>query len=70
MPRSACARSRSGAADYIPKPKSNRELTNSAAFRRDLIEKIRALGTRRRQRLSSARPAAGRSRHSARAGSR
>jgi two-component system chemotaxis response regulator CheB len=44
-----------GAADYIPKPESNRELTNSAAFRRDLIEKIRALGTRRRQRLSSAR---------------
>src|SRR5258707_14574037 len=29
-----------GAADYIPKPESNRELTNSAAFRRDLIEKI------------------------------
>jgi two-component system chemotaxis response regulator CheB len=44
-----------GAADYIPKPESNRELTGSAAFRRDLIEKIRALGARRRQRLSSAR---------------
>jgi two-component system chemotaxis response regulator CheB len=44
-----------GAADYIPKPESNRELTSSAAFRRDLIEKIRALGARRRQRLSSAR---------------
>src|SRR5258707_3581291 len=44
-----------GAADYIPKPEANRELTNSAAFRRDLIEKIRALGVRRRQRLRSAR---------------
>jgi two-component system chemotaxis response regulator CheB len=44
-----------GAADYIPKPESTRELTNSAAFRRDLIEKIRVLGARRRQRLSSAR---------------
>jgi two-component system chemotaxis response regulator CheB len=44
-----------GAADYIPKPESNREITNSASFRRDLIEKIRALGTRRKQRLSSAR---------------
>jgi two-component system chemotaxis response regulator CheB len=44
-----------GAADYIPKPESTRELTNSAAFRRDLIEKIRVLGARRRQRLGSAR---------------
>ena len=44
-----------GAADYIPKPESNREITNSASFRRDLIEKIRALGARRKQRLSSAR---------------
>jgi two-component system, chemotaxis family, protein-glutamate methylesterase/glutaminase len=44
-----------GAADYIPKPESNREITSSASFRRDLIEKIRALGTRRKQRLNSAR---------------
>jgi two-component system chemotaxis response regulator CheB len=44
-----------GAADYIPKPESNREITSSASFRRDLIEKIRALGARRKQRLNSAR---------------
>jgi two-component system chemotaxis response regulator CheB len=44
-----------GAADYIPKPETTREITSSTAFRRDLIEKIRALGTRRKQRLSSAR---------------
>ncbi|HEY6256888.1 MAG TPA: chemotaxis response regulator protein-glutamate methylesterase [Xanthobacteraceae bacterium] len=44
-----------GAADYVPKPESTREITNSASFRRDLVEKIRALGARRKQRLSSAR---------------
>jgi two-component system, chemotaxis family, protein-glutamate methylesterase/glutaminase len=44
-----------GATDYIPKPESNREITSSASFRRDLIEKIRALGARRKQRLSRAR---------------
>jgi two-component system, chemotaxis family, protein-glutamate methylesterase/glutaminase len=43
-----------GAADYIPKPESTREITSSAAFRRELIEKVRALGTRRRQRLRAA----------------
>ena len=31
-----------GAADYIPKPETNREVTTSATFRRDLIDKIRA----------------------------
>lgn len=35
-----------GAADYIPKPASNREVTTSVTFRRDLIEKIRQLGLR------------------------
>ena len=35
-----------GAADYIPKPGSNREMSASTAFRRDLIEKIRQLGQR------------------------
>src|SRR5215831_11992862 len=30
-----------GAADYIPKPETNREVTTSASFRRDLIEKVR-----------------------------
>jgi two-component system chemotaxis response regulator CheB len=33
-----------GAADYIPKPDNNREVTGSVSFRRDLIEKIRQLG--------------------------
>ena len=35
-----------GAADYIPKPPSVREVTVSADFRRELIEKIRQLGQR------------------------
>jgi two-component system chemotaxis response regulator CheB len=39
-----------GAADYIPKPETNRGVTTSATFRRDLIEKIRELGARRRRR--------------------
>jgi two-component system chemotaxis response regulator CheB len=50
-----------GAADYIPKPETTREITGSATFRRELIEKVRALGTRRRQRLGAARPLAWRS---------
>lgn len=45
-----------GAADYIPKPESNREVTTSAVFRRDLIEKIRALGSRRRPMALRAMP--------------
>src|SRR3989440_5861731 len=39
-----------GAADYIPKPDSNRGITTSPAFRRELIEKIVELGGRRRRR--------------------
>jgi two-component system, chemotaxis family, protein-glutamate methylesterase/glutaminase len=35
-----------GAADYIPKPSTDREVTASATFRGELIEKIRALGLR------------------------
>jgi two-component system, chemotaxis family, protein-glutamate methylesterase/glutaminase len=38
-----------GAADYIPKPTTNREVTTSTSFRAELIEKIRALGKRRRR---------------------
>jgi two-component system, chemotaxis family, protein-glutamate methylesterase/glutaminase len=38
-----------GAADYIPKPATNREVTTSLPFRAELIEKIRALGKRRRR---------------------
>jgi two-component system chemotaxis response regulator CheB len=37
-----------GAADYIPKPLTTREIAISMAFRRELIEKIKALGGRRR----------------------
>src|SRR5438552_4021378 len=38
-----------GAADYVPKPATNREVTTSASFRRELIEKIRQLGARRKR---------------------
>ena len=38
-----------GAADYIPKPASTREVTGSPAFRRELIEKVRHLGARARR---------------------
>ena len=45
-----------GAADYIPKPDNNREVTGSVSFRRDLIEKIRQLGlTSKRLRLANLR---------------
>jgi two-component system chemotaxis response regulator CheB len=50
-----------GAADYIPKPQTAREATTSVEFRRELIEKIRNLGRRRRllqrQPVPSATPA-------------
>jgi two-component system chemotaxis response regulator CheB len=45
-----------GAADYIPKPGSNREVSASTAFRRDLIEKIRELGLRARRLRRAAPP--------------
>lgn len=37
-----------GAADYVPKPETNRGVTTSFEFRRELIEKIRYLGGRRK----------------------
>jgi two-component system chemotaxis response regulator CheB len=43
-----------GAADYIPKPETSREVTTSATFRHDLIERIRTLGNRRRRPTSPA----------------
>src|SRR5262252_8262506 len=43
-----------GAADYIPKPETNRGVTTSATFRRELIDKIRQLGSRRRNALARA----------------
>jgi len=39
-----------GAADYIPKPETNRGVTTSAEFRRELVDKVRTLGARRRRR--------------------
>ena len=39
-----------GAADYIPKPVSEGGVMTSVTFQRELIEKIRALGVRRRKR--------------------
>ena len=45
-----------GAADYISKPETNRGVTTSATFRRDLIEKVRELGGRRRKRRAPAAP--------------
>jgi len=44
-----------GAADYIPKPESNREFTTSQSFQRELIDKIRALGARRKRGLIAPR---------------
>ena len=53
-----------GAADYIPKPEAEGGIMTSANFQREVIEKIRALGVRRRQRPLPAfqvrRPLAGR----------
>jgi two-component system chemotaxis response regulator CheB len=43
-----------GAADYIPKPETNREVTTSTTFRHDLIEKIKHLGARRRRPMPAA----------------
>ena len=37
-----------GAADYVPKPEGDRELMSSNSFRRELIDKIRVLGSRRK----------------------
>jgi two-component system, chemotaxis family, protein-glutamate methylesterase/glutaminase len=45
-----------GAADYIPKPETNHGITTSATFRRELIDKIRQLGGRRRRRDLLPRP--------------
>jgi two-component system, chemotaxis family, protein-glutamate methylesterase/glutaminase len=43
-----------GAADYISKPETNREITMSPEFRRGLIERIRALGRRQLSRFPRA----------------
>jgi len=46
-----------GATDYIPKPASNREVTGSPSFRRDLIEKVRQLGLRSKRLRQPSLPA-------------
>src|SRR5262245_64386906 len=46
-----------GAADYIPKPETTREVTTSESFRRDLVDKIRALAARRKPGPLAAEPA-------------
>lgn len=43
-----------GAADYIPKPSTNRELTGGQDFEHELIEKVKAFGDARRHRPTSA----------------
>ncbi|HVY57906.1 MAG TPA: chemotaxis response regulator protein-glutamate methylesterase [Xanthobacteraceae bacterium] len=47
-----------GAADYIPKPETNREVTTSATFRRELIEKVKQLGGKRKRSAARAAPPA------------
>ena len=47
-----------GAADYIPKPHTTREVTTSASFRRELIDKIKALGSRRKHVAAASAPPA------------
>src|SRR5262245_36778988 len=37
-----------GAADYIPKPETTRDITTSLSFRRELVENVRLLGARRK----------------------
>jgi two-component system chemotaxis response regulator CheB len=44
-----------GAADYIPKPETSGEITASSSFRRQLIDKIHALGSRRKRSAPQAR---------------
>lgn len=50
-----------GAADYVAKPTTSREVNTADDFRRDLTEKVLTLGARRRQRVpASAAPTPGR----------
>lgn len=49
-----------GAKDYVPKPENNRGVTTSVDFRRELIEKVKALGRPRSGREACERPPAGR----------
>lgn len=44
-----------GAADYVSKPETSREITTSPVFRRELVQRIRTLGRRQRSRALLAR---------------
>ncbi len=44
-----------GAADYVPKPESTSEVTTSIDFRRELIEKVKALGAKAKRFRAPAR---------------
>lgn len=49
-----------GAADYLPKPESNSGVSTSPEFRRELLEKVKALGTKgkiKSRRAQSLKPA-------------
>lgn len=51
-----------GAADYVPKPSSSRDIRTGDEFRRELLAKVKTLGTVRRRRRAAARgkgPASG-----------
>jgi two-component system, chemotaxis family, protein-glutamate methylesterase/glutaminase len=43
-----------GATDYVPKPESNRGVSTSPEFQRELVEKVRQLGARRARRARRA----------------
>jgi two-component system chemotaxis response regulator CheB len=45
-----------GAADYVPKPESNSGVTTSAEFKREVVQKIKALGGRALMRTGRAAP--------------
>lgn len=47
-----------GAADYIPKPTSTRDMTGGQDFKHVLVEKVKALGARRRSGRRGSAPAA------------
>lgn len=43
-----------GAADYVSKPETNREITTSPVFRRELVQRIRTLGRRQKEKARAA----------------
>lgn len=45
-----------GATDYVAKPESNRDVTVSPSFRREIVERIRQLGRRRAHPVTPLRP--------------